>query len=464
MDVNQSVAFFLNIIENSSYWKKFKGSEVTRYIGEFAGKLSNRNVNVAERSLQESFLSLAIRKSSILAHAESRGYVALKRIPHRLEVTITNSTSQSFIVPDKTPLFSSDNNLPYLLVSAVTIAPGQSQKAVVIQASVSTLSTGLKQSGKFISQVLGRAISQQIAEFDVYVTEPDSPRALWTKTNKFRNTHSNTRAYVEFYNAQEQIGIRFGNDISGKIPELGSVVTIECLLTEGVSNISAGQSLEFVNNDGFNEALTVTTGETLVVGAEREDIESIRINALYYPTYDNNVVLDGDYRFFINTNMRTLTWLSVWGEGEQEKLKGGQARAFINKIYISAYEPSTNQAELMTAIDRLCKNNLSTLNKKYIPVQAKTAPFTVDVKGKILSTQDPVEVEKQIRSELLSSYSHSIKKHGGDISYDDIYGTIRDMKILKRFKVTVSADLDTSVPIDTYRYLDVANSTFNLSS
>lgn len=463
MNVTESIDFFLTVIENSSYWKKFKGSEVTRYIGEFVGKLSNRNMNAAVRYLQESFLSLAIKVSSILAHAESRGYIALKRIPTKNEVEVSNTSNVQISIPENTPLFSSDNNLPYLLIAPVTVAPGANKTAVVIQAERLTLSTTITQSKKFISQVLSRAVSQKVSAFDVFVTEPGKGRALWEKSNKFRNTHSSSKAYTEFYNSLEQTGIRFGNNISGKIPEADSVVEIECQMTEGVSTIAAGQALEFVGNDPWVEVITITTGKTLVVGSEREDIESVRNNALYYPTYDNNAVLDGDYAFFIRTNVRGLTWFSIWGEAAQEKLKDGSSLDYINKVYIAAYHPGMDQAELMASIGELCSAKLSRLNNDYVPVIAKTAPFTINLQGKVNSTKDLAEVEQQIRAQLNGMYSDQADTHNGAFSEDGIYGTVKSLSVLMRFKITVSTDLDQDVPIDTFRYMDVAGSTINLS-
>lgn len=462
MTLKDIQTLFDQLINNSKWWSKLKNSEFVNYIVMFVAQIYFRAEQVSSRRLQEAFLSLALKMSSILAHAESRGYVARKRIPTKKKISISNNGVASLQIPADTVLYSQDNDLHFLLRSAIVVPAGETVETQCIQAELKSFSTSVDVEKKFLEKKLDVATSDEIAELKVYITEPAGKRRQWHSTFLFRNTTFDSPAYVEFYSSTQQLGIRFGNGISGKIPLIGSTIEIECITTQGFCELASGQTLNFINNQTLNSQLTVTTGETLVAGAEREDMESLRQNALYHTNYDNNIVFDGDYNFFTKRNIGGLTWFRVWGEKQQEKLKNKSSLDYIAKVYLSAYHPELSQSALMQALDDLYAN-VDTLNITYLPTECRTKPFTVNLNGQVLSTSNPEEIKGIIIKALKDSFSDSVPNHNGNITHNNIWKVVEDLGLLTRFKLETSEDLDLPVDIDTFRYLHVEESHINIT-
>lgn len=462
MTLNDIQTLFNQLINNSKWWSKLKNSEFVNYIVIFVAQIYFRAEQVSSRRLQEAFLSLALKMSSILAHAESRGYVARKRIPTKKNITITNNGISTLQIPADTVLYSQDNDLHFLLRSALVVPAGQIVETQCIQGELKSFSTPVNIEKKFLEKKLDLATSEEIAELEVYITEPAGDRRQWKPTFLFRNTTFDSSAYVEFYTSTQQLGIRFGNGISGKIPPIGSVIDIECVTTQGFCELASGQTLNFINDQLLDSQLTVTTGETLVAGADREDMESLRHNALYHTNYDNNIVFDGDYGFFTKQHIGGLTWFRVWGEKQQEKLKGKSDLDHIAKVYLSAYHPNISQSALMQSLDQLY-SNVDTLNITYLPTECRTQPFTVQLDGKVLSTSNPNDVRALIIKALKDSFSDEVRGHNGEITHNNIWKAVESLGLLTRFKLETGEDLDVPVAIDTFRFLDISKSSINIS-
>lgn len=454
---------FEQIISDSKWWAKFKDSEFAKYIITFVAQVYFRAEQVAARRLQEAFLSLALKMSSVLAHAESRGYVAKKRIPTKKSISIKNNSNETQYIPAKTKLYSSDSGLHFLIENALTIEPNVEYISDAIQAQIVNFESTVEDNRKFLEKKLDVATSSRIASMKVSVKEPSGTKKLWEQSYLFRNTNDKSLSYVEFYTSTQQLGVRFGNGISGRIPSLGSTVYIECLVTDGFTELSEGVKLDILDNPSIANVLVITSKDTLVSGSEREDMESLRNNALYFTSYDNTVVYDGDYEFFTRQNISGLSWFRVWGEKEQEKLTGRNDLDFSTRVYLSAYHPKIGQEALMQSLGSLY-SGVKTLNITYTPTECKTEPFTIELSGKILSTQKVDETKNVIIKTLNDVFSSAVSNHNGDISYDAIWSEIKKLNVLTRYNLKVNnVDLDIQAAMDTFRYLDVDNSIINIT-
>lgn len=448
--------------ENSGFWSRFVGSEFVNFLITFFSQVIYRAKSVIERRLLEAHISQALMPSSIRAHAQDRGYVPRKRTPTKIQATVRNDTDSSMFVKSYSVMRFGDNNTGYLNADGFTLEPHDQVTVELIQAEQIVKYFKVSQQKKFIEITLDRELSSKLADFSVNVQSPDSANyEQWQRTHLFRNTTAKSLAFVEFHAPTEQTVISFGDGVaSGQIPALNSVVRVDCLVTDGFSEIAAGQELE-LEDPYLSERLTVTTGRTLVVGSEKEDIESVRKNAMYWTTYDNNTVLDGDYSFFTKNNLPQITWWRIWGESEQEKLTGERDIENMTKIFISVYQPEQDQVSSMAAIDELY-SNLETLNLTYQPVQAKTDAYTINLVGKVLTSRNIDDVKKLVVN-ALQVFSDKSASHNGRTTKNEIWKRIEDLSIMSEFEITVSKDLKQSVPIDTFRFLDVAGSEIKIT-
>ncbi len=453
-----------SLLSSSTFWSRFKGGEFYEYLVNWFTQLFYRNQQVMEVRLMEGHISQANRPSSIRAHAQDRGYVPLKRQASKHAITATNNTSQRIDIREMQSFVSQDNNLHYLSLDSVIIEPNSTVDIEVIQGEQHRKSFTVKSLVKYLDVIIDRGTSRVMSQFDVYVTHPiTGERDKWDRCYLFRNTNPDDKVYVEFSTATEETGIRFGDgQVSGLIPEIDSIIDIEYITTEGFSSLPSGLELTCLDEE-VNESVTFISKSTILVGTEREDIESIRKNAQYHTTYDNNTVLDGDYIFFFKNNVRGMTFLNVWGERQQEKLVGQKLEEHINKIYICGYHPAQAKAETQEAIESLCGIlDDKHYEKEHVYVEPKERKYTISLTGKILSSKKVNEVEKSINA-ALSQFTQAATGHQGKATDDDIWRAIDKLKILTSFKIVVSEDLDVDVPIDTFRFLDLVNSQISIT-
>lgn len=462
MKLDEIQTIFNNAITDSPWWNRFKGSEFVRYLVTFVAMVVERISFASERRLQESFLTRAVSPSSVLAGAESRGYIPMKRKPNKKRIVLTNKTASAIVVPALTRLYCPDNGLFYLMENQAVVPASGAVVSSCIQAELSVLNYRLQSASPYASVLLDADTSDKVAELRVFVTGPVGLREEWTRTKLFRGTDKNSRAFVEFYTPGEQIGIRFGNGVSGRIPAAQSLVQIECLLTNGPTDVPAGMAMMAPTWPELTDVVDIVTGETLQIGTERESTESIRQNALYYPSYDEQIVWGSDHLYYIRTNIAGLNWISVWGEADQENIAGFQSIDFINQIYISANHPVLSPSEVKAAIELLYQQQES-YNENYQWVFPLHRPFTIALKGKTLSTNTPENVIAAIKSALKPLTASAVDAIGAPTP-DEIWNLVQSTGLLQQFDIQVSGlDLMVAPKKNEFRYLDLDTSIFQIS-
>lgn len=450
---------FEQILSTSDWWKRFIGSQFVDGLSNFIAQVVDRVNNTSARRLQDSFLSQATRRASILAAAEDRAHIPLKISPSTGTVKITNNTDTRISVPAMTPLISKDL-VDYVITRSIDIGPLQSVSVEISQLWLERISTTVTQSVPWISVLLPQDLTAKTHKVDVYVNGQ-----LWEKRYKFRNTTPDSKAYMEYYKPTEQLGIRFGNGINGRIPEEGSDIILNVWCTDGETVLLDGQKMQFVDEfERLNKSLSVVTETSITGGAQGDDIEAIRNGALYTTAYDNQIAWDSDYRQFIKLQVGGLVWLSVWGEKQQEALTGKKDLRNINKIFISAYSDVKDDEKLSKEIIALFDGREG-YNEIYEWVTHKEMPFTINVSGKVHPNAKPEDAEIQIRELLSSLYGKNTRNKPHRILIKDIWAAINSHTSslgITEFEV-VANNLPNEIPVDTYSFLDTGSSTISFS-
>lgn len=367
-----------------------------------------------ERAHQEGFLSTAVNRSSVLAHAEGKQYVPRKPTPSRGEVAFLNAGSDSVSLPAGTTWLGA-NQLTYRLMDDVVVAGGGRVTAEVSQLSSKQLTFRVSESRAFYEIVLGRDDSAEISAFTVTVDGEQ-----WMMEPRLMNTGRNMPIYDEFYTALDEIGIRFGNGVFGRMPSGGAEVVVDALLTRGQTELLPGQELRYMggsndHNIGMIEARTQTP---VTGGRPREDIEEVRRNALYYPLYDEQLVWRDDYAFRIRRQWPEAVWVSVWGEQEQERIHGPNLD-HIGKIYISAYAP--DRPDILSEIVAQLEEPIS---REYVPVAPNKKPFVIRLSATIERSIPRAMALNSVTETLARHYGKDSAKRRTTIKLKDFYKLI----------------------------------------
>lgn len=447
-------------LKASSWWKRFIGSQFVAFLSLYISKAMERTARVAERALQESFLSLATTRASILAGAEDAGYVGRKISPSVGKALAINEGNSRLTLPSYGQCVSG-GQVRYTIIDELDLSAGESKEVAIQQFEVTTLTHIVTESVSWQSILFDQDITEQIHNVVVRVNGE-----RWAHFYKFRGAVPSSKAYMEYYKSTDQLGIRFGNGINGAMPQVDDVITFELWLTAGETTLLDGQELELVDHGtvvASNYPLKITTTTTVMGGAEGEDIESIRSGALYSTVYDGQLTWDGDYTTYIKNIIADISWLSVWGESEQEKLVGKYSTSHINTIYISGHSTGKDESILKEQILALFAGREG-FNEKYTYVDRVEVPYTVDVIGTVVGGSSPDDVEKEVIELLGNKFGYDSDRSNVAYSHQiwrEIEAHATDLEIIQ-FKV-VATGLLNAVPVNTFHFLDVENSSIRFT-
>ena len=417
---------FKSLIGAMEPWKSLKGSQFVQHLAIMLGWSIEDASYKVERAHQEGFLDTAINRSSILAHGEDREYIPRKPTPGRGKANIINQGGFSITLL-RGMEFMSDGQNQYCLNETTIIPAYSTVEAAFTQSWKEEITHEITEEKPFYEILFGRDISPTVMDFSVHVDESGRGEfELWVYNRRFFNVGADASCYDEFYHYTDQIGIRFGNGIFGRIPPKGAIVKITMTRTLGDVFLLSGQTLypieELTYPNGEPASISIEVSETIQDGSDMEPTEEMRRNLHYWPVYDERLIWDNDYEFFLKRRFPEVVFVKAWGEEEAEKMWGYNVE-HINKIWIAAYAPRTGiKEDVMKAISdvpMMCRNF------KWHDVEHIS--FSVKIVGKVLSDRIIEDVKNDILKTLQDAYGRDSTNRRDSVRlheiYECIYGT-----------------------------------------
>ncbi|MBE0507904.1 MAG: hypothetical protein IBX50_14530 [Marinospirillum sp.] len=412
---DESVEEFQRILASKPEWAKLEDSQFIRNLAIFNSWQYRAAMWRLERDRQEAFLSTAVNRSSVLAGAEDKSYVPRMATPSKGKALLTSTHTTDVLVPSGSVWLMPDQT-PLTIPGTAVVPANGSILVDVEQYEVRLEARTVSDAVPFYEVLIDKEITRDICGVAVFV---DGNR--WTYHPRLMNTTSVMRAYDLFYTSLDQLGIRFGDGFFGRIPPAGSIIQLELQLTRGSIEIAQGQQMSRVVANGSDPILAKVSAITSTIiqgGQPQEDIESIRLNARYYPLYDEQLVWRDDYKFQVERIWPEAVWVRVWGEQEQERVYGFDV-THINKIYISAWAPDNP-----TIGDEILDRLEEPLNRTYVFVPPAMQPFTITLTAVIPRTIQISNAENQIASTLLANYGRDSRNRKTEIKIKDFYSLI----------------------------------------
>ncbi|ENC6657566.1 hypothetical protein ABKY47_002012 [Aeromonas hydrophila] len=457
---------FHDILKGKSWWARVLNTQFANGMAVFISQMVARCESLSRRLLQESFLSTALKRASILAGAEDRGYVGRKITPSSGTAKVVNDTEEPLLLPYGFPL-SAPNRLDYILAEAIRVEPGKAINAEVRQLKEVIIQTVMGSPMKWMEIALPIGVSAEASQVDVWVQPPGGVNKQWEKRFQFRRADSSSRVYAESYKPSEQLVIRFGNGLTGMIPPEGSIIRLHVWCTKGESTLIEGQSLRLVGQtDYLTNSVKITSVTPIAGGAPAETTEEIRRGALYATPYDEQVVWENDYTTFIRQNITGITWLRVWGELAQEAESGFDLE-HIGRIYVSAYSQTQSQERLKELIIKLLESTKD-LNRRYSYVPVNRQPFTISLHGALQQRQNQEDVRQALIRALDARFGENavsgataVYGDAAEIYEKDIWTEIDKQGLLVDFTIEV-VDRKPDPKLRDYVFLDAAVSDFKL--
>lgn len=409
-------------LSNMPSWKSLNGSQFVRHLGIFLEWAIQDAAFKTERARQEAFIDTALNRSSILAHGEGMEFMPRKPQAPKGKALVTNQGEYPVTLLRERE-YMNDAQVIYTALDTITVEPGESQEVEVEQRTRDTLEFEVTETKPFYEILLGRDISRKIINFRVYVSEDGETYTEWKYDRLLTNAYTDTLVFDEFYHFTDQIGIRFGNGDFGKVIPAGAKVRVEVVETEGDTILLEKQSLwpieEVTDSMGQPGNVQIVISETVQNGANQETTEEMRRDLHYAPVYNDRLVWDNDFKFFLRRRFPDIVFAVAWGEEEAEKMWGYNIE-HINRIWICAYSPKRDvQALCMEAV-----RNSPFMCRNFVWYEPEHVQFSVRVEGRVLKDCYLSEAIESVRNALLDAYGAESANRREVVRVHEVYDTI----------------------------------------
>ena len=304
----------------------------THYMGYYLNMAAN-----------EMFLDTAQLRASVLSHAKMINYIPTSRRSAKavINVQVTPSPAEdqlsNFLTIEKYKKFvgSDVDGHNYTFVALTSNVATKSANTFIFsnvaigQGDVVTRQYIMNPSNTKRNFVIP---SSNIDTSTLVVTVQESTSNTFTSeyflSTDITDITSNSHVYFLEENQDSDYVIYFGDDVIGKKPKNGSVITTTYLDTTGIrgNNISKFYASGGVGQ--FTDNVIVSSYQTSFGGMEKENIEQIRFRAPYYYSTQNRAVTTGDYASLIMKDYQNIDSVAVWGGEENDPPVYG-------KVYLS---------------------------------------------------------------------------------------------------------------------------------
>ena len=394
------------------------------------------NALTANFALNESFLTTAQLRSSVVSHAATLGYVPRSRTSSRAEVQLSMNLSgvpnrPGSIVLSAGYTFTADaDDVTYTfqtLEDYTATDNGEGFYQFLNENSGTTIQIfeGVqKQKTFFVGDVGERqlyviqddTIDTTTAAVYVYETPSSSLFTSYVPITTATTVNSQSRYYQISEAPNGYYELNFGDGISfGKSPEAGNKIIVTYLSCKGAA---------------ANNASTFAAGGQVAVpgvGGARQSIESIRQNAPISFAAQQRLVTADDYRAVIQRNYPTVTDAIAWG-GEDN------VPADYGKVYVSlVFEDGTTESQktaVKNSIVQDVSNNLSILSidtqfeDPVITYLEVILTFNFDPN---LTGQTVKSTESSVFAALQSYVSTNLTQFGGIFRRSELLGQVDDI-------------------------------------
>ena len=258
----QAKEYLSNVFGNNG--TKYGSNTIFGQLINVLGSTAQNIMSYIEDAFTEHNKYTASRKRSIYGLAALSGYEPSLGTASVCDVQLSfapsNNTSQSVIIPDKTPVTCSQNGLSYNILL--------SQEAIVMNMGSDNsnrnvmMVEGSFESQSFVSQG-GKLYSINVrfqGDCDVRFTEVRVNNELWERAASLYDMDADAKQYVIKTSMVSGFDIVFGNNVHGKALQADDNVKVTYLLHSGeLGNIDPNKNAEFT----FEEPLVNGLGEPI---------------------------------------------------------------------------------------------------------------------------------------------------------------------------------------------------------
>jgi len=359
--------------EFSSY--DFEASGLSNVLDVLAYN-THLNGLTANFALNESFLTTAQLRSSVVSHAQMLGYETRSRTAANALINISVNLSSvsgrpAKLTIDKGKQFSSSiDGVTYTFRTREAINASDDGTGLYVFKNAAgsdkiSISEGIEKTKTFI---VGEKTERQIyiipdetidtltAEVKVFESTSSSNFTTFTPLRQAIQVDADTTHFSLHESPNGFYELNFGDGVSfGKSPDPGEKVEVKYLSCKGplANNGTVFTPTSGIVVGGVEYSLSIVTDTESSGGAEKQSIESIRQLAPIAYAGQQRLVTSLDYKAMIESNFPQVSSVSVWSGDENIPIDYG-------KVYISINFTDGTSSSVQQAVKDAIVTNYTT--------------------------------------------------------------------------------------------------------
>lgn len=390
------------------------------------------NAMYTNLAINEMFLDSASKRDSVISIANNYGYVPTSRKAAIANISMTvpvgSNTSTTLSLPKFTAFTSIVSGTEYSFYTLSENIGLRNQALSRYEFNSIDIYEGTPVSEKFnILDTTTKIILQNknidISTIKVSVQNPSSLNTTSYKySEKIIKLNADSEVFFIREIENELYQIYFGKNNLGKEPSLGSVVTIEYIVTNG--SAANGVKLFNYNGAGFGTNPTITINSIAAGGREAETTDEIKYNVSHKYKLQDRAITSQDYVDVIKSNYADIDSISCWGGDTMSPPVYG-------KVYISIKPQSSlflSDSEKNSIIEDIIKPKSILgispviIDPVYNTIQLKTTVYY----NPNLTNKSFSQVQQAVRDAILDYNDSALQKFEGVLRYSRLIRDIDD--------------------------------------
>lgn len=390
------------------------------------------NAMYTNLAVNEMFLDSASKRDSVISIANNYGYLPSSRKSAVANVSMTvpvgSNTSSTLSIPKYTPFTATVSGIDYNFYTVGEHVGIRNQALSRYEFSSIDIYEGSVVSEKFnVFDASSKIILQnKNIDVDTIRISIQDPFSLNTTAYKHSEKILTLDATSEVFFVREVEGelyqIFFGKNNLGKEPVVGSVITIEYIVTNG--SVANGIKLFTYNGIGLGTTPTITVNKTASGGREAETVDEVKYNVSHKYKVQDRAVTAEDYVSIIKTNYPDIDAISCWGGNSMSPPVYG-------KIYICIKPKSSlllSTSEKNSIIEDIVKPKAIL---GISPVMVDPIYNTIELDTTVyynpnLTNKSMSQITQEVRSSILDYNDTVLQKFDGILRYSRLIRAIDD--------------------------------------
>jgi len=397
------------------------------------------NATLAHLVANEMFIDSAVKRNSVVSIAKTLGYMPTSRrsavanitldiVPPvgytGTSVTITRDSIFTGIGSDATYTFYPKKDHIANLGLTSTGSSGFSFTDIeLIEGKRINNSFAVDQSNRSGPFVLPNAnIDTTTIRVRVQKSPTEYSIATYNNYENILDIDATTQAFFVEEGASGLHEIRFGDDIIGKMLEVGNIVSVDYIVSSGSG---ANYVSTFTPTNTFTasgETKTILVSSAATGGAEKQSIDSVRYNAPKINATKNRAVTAEDYASLIKARFSNINSIAVWGGEENNP-------PIYGKVFISI-DPLPGSVITQTDKDLIEREiikprSVVSIKPEFVDPIVTYISLNVSVDfDKRITSLTSSRIASEVRTVIDSYFTNNLNKLSKNFYYSDLIRSI----------------------------------------